>query len=69
VTIADLFEVVRLDKAPPGTGKDVALFNVDETIYAMEDSYCHQGLSLRTGKLDGKVVTCRGERMAVRRDN
>jgi nitrite reductase/ring-hydroxylating ferredoxin subunit len=65
--MADFSEVARLDEVPPGSGavvtvagKDVALFNVDGTIYAMEDACRHQGLSLGAGKLDGKVVTCRG---------
>ena len=41
-------------------GKDVALFNVDGMIFAMEDSCLHQGSSLGNGKLEGKVVTCFG---------
>lgn len=58
---------LRLDQLPVGrgttvtlNGKDIALFNVDGTIHAMEDGCLHQGLSLGTSKLDGKVVTCRG---------
>jgi nitrite reductase/ring-hydroxylating ferredoxin subunit len=65
--MADFIEAARLDELPPGrgtcvtiAGKDVALFNVEGAIYAMEDSCLHQGLSLGTSKLDGKVVTCRG---------
>jgi nitrite reductase/ring-hydroxylating ferredoxin subunit len=65
--MADFVEAACLADIPPGTGtcvtvagKDVALFNVDGTIYAMEDSCLHQGLSLGTSKLEGKVVTCRG---------
>jgi 3-phenylpropionate/trans-cinnamate dioxygenase ferredoxin component len=65
--MAEFVEVMRLEQLPPGKGttvtvggKDVALFNVDGTIYAMEDSCLHQGLSLGTSQLDGKVVTCRG---------
>jgi 3-phenylpropionate/trans-cinnamate dioxygenase ferredoxin subunit len=65
--MAEFVEVMRLEELPPGKGttvtvggKDVALFNVDGTIYAMEDSCLHQGLSLGTSKLEGKVVTCRG---------
>ena len=60
-------EVARLDQIPLGTGtvvtvsdKNIALFNVDGTIYAMEDSCLHQGLSLGSSKLEGKIVTCRG---------
>ena len=40
-------------------GKYVAMFNVNGTIYAMEDSCLHEGESLGTGQHDGKVVTCR----------
>jgi 3-phenylpropionate/trans-cinnamate dioxygenase ferredoxin subunit len=65
--MAEFVEVMRLEQLPPGkgttvtvAGKDVALFNVDGTIYAMEDSCLHQGLSLGTSQLEGKVVTCRG---------
>jgi nitrite reductase/ring-hydroxylating ferredoxin subunit len=65
--MADFIEAARLDELPPGTGtcvtvagKDVALFNVEGTIYAMEDSCLHQGLSLGTSKLEGNIVTCRG---------
>ncbi len=65
--MADFIEAARLDDLPLGTGtcvtvagREVALFNVDGTIYAMEDSCLHQGLSLGTSKLEGKVVTCRG---------
>jgi 3-phenylpropionate/trans-cinnamate dioxygenase ferredoxin component len=68
--MADFVEAARLEQVPPGTGmcfavagKDVAIFNVGGTIYAMEDSCVHQGASLGSGKLDGKVVTCPGHGM------
>ena len=64
--MADFMEVARLDELPPGSGicvtaagKEVALFNVEGTIYAMADACLHQGLSLGGSKLDGNVVTCR----------
>ncbi len=60
-------EVLRLEQVPPGKGttatvegKEVALFNVDGTIYAIDDSCLHHGVSLGTSTLEGKVVTCRG---------
>ncbi len=59
-------EVMRLEELLPGTatsvtvaGKDVALFNVDGTVYAMEDGCLHHGSSLGMGQLEGKIVTCR----------
>ena len=65
--MANFVEVARLEQLPPGNStvvriddKDVAIFNVDGTIYAMDDSCLHQGLSLGTSKLEGKIVTCRG---------
>ena len=41
-------------------GKDIALFNVDGTVYATDDACLHHGVSLGISKLDGKIVTCRG---------
>lgn len=65
--MTEFIEAARLDELPPGrgmsvtvAGSDVALFNVEGTIYAMEDSCLHQGSSLGTCELRGKVVTCRG---------
>ena len=51
----------------PGIGKrarvqangiDIALFNVDGEIYAIDDSCPHNGASLLFGKLDGRWVHC-----------
>ncbi|MFZ1034146.1 MAG: Rieske 2Fe-2S domain-containing protein, partial [Candidatus Acidiferrales bacterium] len=65
--MANFVEVASVEQLPSGSGrvvridgKEVAIFNVDGTIYATADSCLHQGLSLGTSKLDGKVVTCRG---------
>lgn len=64
--MADFLEAARLDQVPPGSGtavtvagKELALFNVEGTIYAIDNSCLHQGASLGSGKLEGKVVTCR----------
>ena len=55
--MADFVEAARLDQIPPGKGtcvkvggKDVALFNVDGTIYALDDTCPHAGSSLGTSK-------------------
>lgn len=65
--MANYVEVADVEKLPPGRGtvvtiegKDLALFNVDGTVYAIEDTCLHQGMSLGTSKLEGKIVTCRG---------
>jgi 3-phenylpropionate/trans-cinnamate dioxygenase ferredoxin subunit len=60
-------EAGRVEELPAGKGtvftvanKQLAIFNVDGTFYAMDDACLHQGLSLGTSRLDGKIVTCRG---------
>ena len=47
--MADFVEVARLEQ----------VFNVEGTVYAIQDSCLHKGASLGTGQLDGKFVTCR----------
>ena len=66
-TMAEFLETIALDRLPPGkgkvvrvAGKDVALFNVDGTIYAIDDACPHAGVSLGSGRLRGSIVTCRG---------
>ena len=68
--MADFVEAAPLDLVPPGKsttvkvgGKDVALFNADGTIYAIDDTCPHMGSSLGAGKLEGGVVTCRSHGM------
>lgn len=39
-------------------GKKVAVFNVDGTFYAMDDTCTHRGGPLSEGQVDGTVVTC-----------
>jgi 3-phenylpropionate/trans-cinnamate dioxygenase ferredoxin subunit len=38
---------------------DIALFNVQDSVYALDDSCPHQGSSLVVGKVEGTTVTCR----------
>jgi 3-phenylpropionate/trans-cinnamate dioxygenase ferredoxin subunit len=40
-------------------GKSIALFNVDGTIYAIDDSCLHEEQSLGTSRLEGEIVACR----------
>ena len=65
--MAEFIETIALDRLPPGKakavrvgGRDIALFNVDGTVYALDDACPHAGVSLGSGKLRGAVVTCRG---------
>ena len=39
-------------------GKEIALFNIDGTFYAIENTCTHRGGPLAEGELDGDVVTC-----------
>lgn len=62
----DFLETVPIDRLRAGrgmvvrvAGKDVALFNVDGNICAVSDACAHAGASLGSGKLRGKIVTCR----------
>jgi nitrite reductase/ring-hydroxylating ferredoxin subunit len=64
--MAEFVEVAKLDQLPPGTGtsvtvagKAIALFNVDGTVYAIDDTCLHAAASLGSGILEGKVVRCR----------
>jgi 3-phenylpropionate/trans-cinnamate dioxygenase ferredoxin subunit len=45
-------------------GHEVALFNVDGCLYALEDRCPHAGASLAMGQLDGTRVTCRAHGLA-----
>ncbi|MCY1450303.1 Naphthalene 1,2-dioxygenase/salicylate 5-hydroxylase system, ferredoxin component [compost metagenome] len=38
--------------------KSLALFNVADQFYAIDDSCPHQGASLCGGRLDGRVIQC-----------
>ena len=55
-----------MDDLPPATGrnftagdKDVAVFNADGNIYAIDNGCPHAGSSLVNGTLSGKILTCR----------
>ena len=39
--------------------KGLALFNVDGSLYAIDDSCPHQGASLLGGSLQGRTIQCR----------
>ncbi len=62
----DFLEAISIDRLRPGWGmvvrvggKDVAVFNVDGNIYALNDACAHAGASLGSGRLNGSMVTCR----------
>jgi nitrite reductase (NADH) small subunit len=39
-------------------GKDLALFNVEGTFYAIENACAHRGGPLGEGDLEGRIVLC-----------
>lgn len=74
--MASFVEVARLEQVPPGTGnsftvagKDVALFNVDGVIYAIEELLSAQGRFVGNwpSRRQGRHLS--GAWVALRRDN
>lgn len=60
-----LVKVAKAAELAPGQGKtveasgrEIGLFNVDGTFYAVDNTCKHRGGSLGEGELDGPVVTC-----------
>jgi len=45
-------------KAVEVNGKQIALFNIDDEYYAIDDTCTHVGGSLSEGFVDGNEVTC-----------
>lgn len=76
--IARMAEFVRVAAAadvPPGgaamatvDGRTIAVFNVEGTFYAVDDSCTHEYASLSQGARSGEIVTCpkHGSRFNVR---
>jgi nitrite reductase (NADH) small subunit/3-phenylpropionate/trans-cinnamate dioxygenase ferredoxin subunit len=61
----DFVAVARVADVAPGTakvivvgGREVALFNVDGTFYALDNTCPHQGGPLAEGWIEGTRVTC-----------
>ena len=61
----DYVTVARVGDVAPGTGKavvvgdrEIALFNVDGTFYALDNTCPHQGGPLAEGWIEGTQVTC-----------
>jgi nitrite reductase/ring-hydroxylating ferredoxin subunit len=63
--MTDLVKVANVADVPPGemllvdvNGDEVALANVQGTIYAISDECTHMGGRLSQGLLEGTVITC-----------
>ena len=58
-------KVAEVGDLGPGTarlveigGNEIALFNVDGTFYAIDNTCAHMGGPLADGEIEGDVVTC-----------
>ena len=63
--MAKIVKVAQTSEVAPGTGKvvqaeggSIALFNLDGTFYAIDNTCTHVGGPLGEGELAGDVVTC-----------
>ena len=66
IKIAEIGDIAPgMGKAFEIDGRSVAVFNVNGTPYAIDDSCPHQGSSLAMGSLEGCTVTCRSHGMKV----
>ncbi|MCI0420834.1 MAG: non-heme iron oxygenase ferredoxin subunit [Acidobacteria bacterium] len=63
--MGEFVSAAKTSDIPPGQGKTVdlgdkkiAVFNVEGTFYAIEDTCIHRGGPLGQGELEGHMVTC-----------
>ena len=63
--MGNFVRVGATDEVAPGTsklievgGKKIALFNLDGTFYAIDNTCAHRGGPLSEGEIDGEEVTC-----------
>jgi nitrite reductase/ring-hydroxylating ferredoxin subunit len=63
--MAEFVRVARAADVPRGEGRmfevkgrQIALFNLSGTFYAIDNTCLHQGGPLAEGELDGEIVTC-----------
>ena len=60
-----MVKVAEVGQVAPGTGRvvevggrTIALYNVDGSFYALDDTCTHRGGPLGLGRLRGTIVTC-----------
>ena len=63
--MARFVKVARTDEIAPGqgkmvevSGKKIALFNLEGSFYAIDDTCTHRGGPLSEGEIEGEQVTC-----------
>jgi 3-phenylpropionate/trans-cinnamate dioxygenase ferredoxin component len=73
--MAEFVKVANTSEVAPGAallvnvdGKDIALFNIAGTFFAIENACTHEEASLAEGEIDGHEVSCpwHGARFDVR---
>ena len=65
--MAGFVKAAKTDEVAPGqgkmvevSGKKIALFNVEGSFHAIDDTCTHRGGPLSEGSLEGNQVTCAG---------
>ena len=63
--MSEFISVAKVEEIPPGAGKTVdvngiwvALFNVNGSFFAVDNTCPHAGGPIGEGKLSGEIVTC-----------
>ncbi|CAE6811487.1 Rieske 2Fe-2S domain-containing protein [Paraburkholderia nemoris] len=63
--LSHLIPIDPVDELPPGKrkivfveGRSVVIFNIEGTVYAIDNSCPHNGASLASGQLDGHLLRC-----------
>lgn len=64
--MTDWIDAIPAEQLPAGgrwlvrrSGFEIALFNIDGALFAIDDSCPHNGASLAGGRLEGTTVACR----------
>ena len=72
--MSEFVTVAKVEEIPPGTGKTVevngvwiALFNVDGSFFAVDNTCPHAGGPIGEGSLSGEIVDMPMARMAIQR--
>jgi nitrite reductase/ring-hydroxylating ferredoxin subunit len=72
--MAEFVKVASMDEIAPGharlvniKGKEIALFNIEGTFFALENACTHEEGPLAEGEIEGHEVTCPWHSLAYRR--
>ncbi len=63
--MSTFYTVTTIDRIPPGAsrcvevgGREIALFNLAGTVYALDDRCSHEDAPLSEGEIEGETVVC-----------